>query len=84
MDTNRASEANVNKQISSIILFLTSSTDLFLSRVSLPNFDVNTVVMSFPLDEVIQNKDATGRIAKWVLELMGQGIAYVPRTTVQS
>ena len=42
MDTNRASEANVNKQISSIILFLTSSTDLFLSRISLLNFGVNT------------------------------------------
>ena len=24
-----------------------------------------TVVMSFPLDEVIQNQDATGRTAKW-------------------
>ena len=76
MDTDLDSKTDVNRQISSIILFLTSSTDLFLSRVSLPNFDVNTVVMSFPLDEVIQNKDATGRIAKWVLELMGQGITY--------
>ena len=35
------------------------------------------VVTSFPLGEVIQNQDATGRIVKWVLELMGQGIAYV-------
>ena len=34
------------------------------------------VVMSFPLGEVVQNQDATGRIAKWALELMGQGIAY--------
>ena len=29
------------------------------------------VVMSFPLDEVIQNQDATGKITKWALELMG-------------
>ena len=30
-----------------------------------------TAVMSFPLDEVIQNQDATGRIVKWAFELMG-------------
>ena len=36
------------------------------------------VMSSFPLSEVIQNWDATGRIVKWALELMGQGILYVP------
>ena len=30
-----------------------------------------TVVMSYPLGEVIQNRDATGRITKWELELLG-------------
>jgi len=29
------------------------------------------VVLSFPLDEIIQNREATGRIAKWSVELMG-------------
>ena len=29
------------------------------------------VVTSYPLGEVIQNRDATGRIVKWALELMG-------------
>ena len=43
-----------------------------------------TVVMSFPLSEVIQNRDAIGRITKWVLELMGQGISYAPRTAIKS
>ena len=43
-----------------------------------------TVVTSFPLDEVIQNWDATGRIAKWALELIGQGISYAPQTAVKS
>ena len=42
------------------------------------------VVMSFPLNKVIQNQDATVRIAKWALELMGQGIAYVSRTAIKS
>ena len=37
-----------------------------------------TIVMSFPLGEVIQSQDATGRITKWALELMGQGISYAP------
>ena len=34
-----------------------------------------SVVTSFPLGEV-QNQDAMGRIMKWALELMGQGIVY--------
>ena len=43
-----------------------------------------TVMMSFPLSEVVQNQDATGRIVKWALELMGQGISYAPRTAIKS
>ena len=42
------------------------------------------VVMSFPLGEVVQNRDAIGRIAKWALESMGQGISYTPRTAIKS
>ena len=42
------------------------------------------VVTSFPLSKVTQNQDAMGRIAKWALELMGQGIAYVSQTAIKS
>ena len=42
------------------------------------------VVTSFPLGEVIQNQDATRRITKWTLELMGQGIAYVSQMAIKS
>jgi hypothetical protein len=42
------------------------------------------VVTSFPLGEVVGNPDATGRIAKWALELMDQGISYAPRTAIKS
>ena len=42
------------------------------------------VVTSFPLGEVVQNQDATGRIAKWALELMGQGISYASRMAIKS
>jgi hypothetical protein len=42
------------------------------------------VVSSFPLEEVIQNREATGRIAKWALELMGDGLAYAPQKAIKS
>jgi hypothetical protein len=31
-----------------------------------------TVVSSFPLGEIVQNRKASRRIAKWALELMGE------------
>jgi len=43
-----------------------------------------TVVTSFPLGEIVRSQDATGRTAKWVLELMDQGITYAPRTAIKS
>ena len=43
-----------------------------------------TVVTSFPLGEVIQSQDATGRTTKWALELMDQGITYASRTAIKS
>ena len=42
------------------------------------------VVTSFPLGEVVQSQDATGRTAKWALELMDQGITYASRTAIKS
>jgi hypothetical protein len=43
-----------------------------------------TVVSKYPLGEVIRNPEAEGRIAKWVLELMGQNISYAPRSAIKS
>ena len=43
-----------------------------------------TVVSSFPLGEIVRNREATGRIAKWPVELMGEALTYVPRKAVKS
>ena len=42
------------------------------------------VVTSFPLSEVVQSQDATGRTVKWALELMDQGITYASRAAIKS
>nr|AAT77312.1 putative polyprotein [Oryza sativa Japonica Group]AAT77333.1 putative polyprotein [Oryza sativa Japonica Group] len=43
-----------------------------------------TVVSSFPLGEVVRNKEVVGRIAKWVVELSQFDIHFVPRTAIKS
>jgi hypothetical protein len=43
-----------------------------------------TVVSTTPLSEIIGCKDATGRVAKWVIELAAHTIQYKPRTTIKS
>lgn len=42
------------------------------------------VIISFPLEEVVHSRDATGRISKWVIELMGYDLKYVPHTAIKS
>ena len=43
-----------------------------------------TVVSSFPLGEIIQSKEAMGRIAKWSVELMSETLTYAPRKAIKS
>jgi len=43
-----------------------------------------TVVSSFPLGKIIQNREATRRIIKWSVELMGEALTYVPRKAIKS
>jgi hypothetical protein len=42
------------------------------------------VVSTTPLSEIIGCKDATGRVAKWAIELAAHTIQYKPRTTIKS
>jgi ribonuclease HI len=43
-----------------------------------------TVVSSFPLGEIIQCREASGRIAKWVAEIMGETISFAPQKAIKS
>ena len=43
-----------------------------------------TVVSSAPLGDIIQNREPTGRVAKWAIELSSHHLKYVPRTTIKS
>jgi hypothetical protein len=43
-----------------------------------------TVVSTTPLSEIIGCKDASGRVAKWAIELAAHTIQYKPRTTIKS
>jgi len=42
------------------------------------------VVSSFPLGEIIRSREATGRIAKWSVELMSETLTYAPRKAIKS
>ena len=43
-----------------------------------------TVVSSFPLGEIIDSREATGRIAKWSVELISETLTYAPRKAIKS
>jgi hypothetical protein len=43
-----------------------------------------TVVSSALLGEIVQNQEASGSIAKWAIELMGETLSYAPRKAIKS
>jgi hypothetical protein len=43
-----------------------------------------TMFSSFPLGEIAQNREASGRITKWVVELMGETLSYAPHKAIRS
>ena len=42
------------------------------------------VVTSYPLGDIVSNRDIVGWISKWALKLMGHNIRYIPRITIKS
>ena len=43
-----------------------------------------TVVTSYPLGDIIGNRDTAEWISKWALELMGHDMRYIPHTAIKS
>ena len=43
-----------------------------------------TVAFKVPLNEIIINRDATGRIAKWAIEVLPFEITYNPHRAIKS
>jgi ribonuclease HI len=43
-----------------------------------------TVVTDYPLDDILRNQDATGRISKWVVELGTLNSDFKPHTAIKS
>jgi len=43
-----------------------------------------SVITDFPLGDILHNRDATGRISKWAVELRALEINFKPRTTIKS
>ena len=43
-----------------------------------------TVVSSAPLGDIIQNREATGRVAKWAIKLGPHDLKYMPQTAIKS
>ena len=40
------------------------------------------MVSTAPLGDIIQNREATGRVAKWAIELGPHNLKYVPRMAI--
>nr|ABG66296.1 retrotransposon protein, putative, Ty3-gypsy subclass [Oryza sativa Japonica Group] len=57
-----------------------------LSRKLSHYFQSNSVTVdtSFPLGDILHNREANGRIANWALELMSLDISFKPRTSIKS
>jgi hypothetical protein len=43
-----------------------------------------TMVWSFPLGEIIQSREASGMVAKWAVELMGETLSFAPKKAIKS
>ena len=44
---------------------------------------VVTVVSTTPIEEIIGCRDASGRVAKWAIQLAGHTILYEPHTSIK-
>jgi hypothetical protein len=57
---------------------------VIMKRKLLHYFEGHLVCVEHGLGEIIWNRRAMGRFAKWALEIMGHDITYVPQTVIKS
>jgi hypothetical protein len=57
---------------------------VILTRRKLRHYFESHPVTSFPLGEIIQCREASGRIAKWAVEIMGETISFAPWKAIKS
>src|SRR3954465_13305217 len=56
------------------------------AKILKPYFQAHPIVVVSlaPLADIIDSRDATGRVAKWAIEIANHGIQYEPRTAIKS
>src|SRR5204862_248640 len=59
---------------------------LITSRKLVHYFQAHPIFMvtSFPIGDILHNHDATGRIAKWAMEIRSFELSFQPRTPIKS
>jgi hypothetical protein len=59
---------------------------LMASRILRHYFQAHkiTVVTSYPLGQILQNQEGTGRTVKWAIELVELGLQFAPRHAIKS
>jgi len=77
LSETKARDPQIQKLIYAVILTRRKLQHYFLGHPI-------RVVSSFPLGEIIQSREATGRIAKWLVELMSETLTYAPRKAIKS
>jgi len=77
LSETKARYPQIQKLIYSVILARCKLQHYFLGHPI-------TVVSSFPLGEIIQSWEATGRIAKWSVQLMSETLTYAPPKAIKS
>ena len=61
--------------------------DVYLTAKKLKQYfqaHIVTVVSTAPIGEIIECRDASGRVAKWAIQLAGHTILYKPHTMIKS
>jgi len=59
---------------------------LMASRILRHYFEAHKIIVvtSYPLGQILQNREGTGRTVKWAINLAKFGLRFVPRHAIKS